>query len=342
MDAPWTNNKEWASGRISSHSGGAVILVWVFAGLSNALIWTASYLFYLQEGEGDVMKVMALFCVVGVGLLVWAAKRTWQWIRHGSSTLELSSVPGVIGGTLEGALHTRLREVPEKPIELTLTCNRQYVVKAPRNSKQGDRIELPAEVTSLRVQGASGFEGFEQGSWVKWPEPASGMRLDDLDSSLRSLEKAGLVKGIVPTRLGEAAAAHFLSPEEVATIARMLGKGKKPLEVAVELESFEALYLKFAERISVKLRMQISQRALHGSFLDLLGSSDLRELENKIQRYCLDFARDFLRCTCKEAPYCGCPQKNISLRILELLEPLEHSAHGAHPLGVGHLERVSQ
>ncbi|VVB70587.1 Uncharacterised protein [uncultured archaeon] len=142
--------------------------------------------------------------------------------------------------------------------------------------------------------------------------------LDDLESSLATLEKAGLVKGIVPTRLGEAAAAHFLSPEEVATIARMLGKGKRPLEVAVELEGFEALYLKFAERISVKLRTQISQRALHGSFLDLLGSSDLRELENKIQRYCLDFARDFLRCTCKEAPYCGCAQKSISLGILEL------------------------
>ena len=142
--------------------------------------------------------------------------------------------------------------------------------------------------------------------------------LDDLDSSLKSLEKAGLVKGIVPTSLGEAAAAHFLSPDEVATIARMLGKGKSPLEVAVELESFEALYLKFAERISTKLHMQISQRVLHGSFLDLLSSSDLRELENKIQRYCMDFSRDFLRCTCKEAPYCGCPQKNISLRILEL------------------------
>ena len=84
------------------------------------------------------------------------------------------------------------------------------------------------------------------------------------------------------------------------------------------LESFEALYLKFAERISVKLRMQISQRALHGSFLDLLSSSDLNDLERKIQRYCLDFSRDFLRCTCKEAPYCGCAQKNISLRILEL------------------------
>ena len=94
--------------------------------------------------------------------------------------------------------------------------------------------------------------------------------LDDLNSSLSSLEKAGLVKGIVPTRLGEAAAAHFLAPEQVATIVKLLGKGKSPLEVAVALESFEALYLKFAERISIKLHMQISQRALHGSFLDLL------------------------------------------------------------------------
>ncbi len=142
--------------------------------------------------------------------------------------------------------------------------------------------------------------------------------LDDLDGSLKSLEKAGLVKGIQPTRLGEAAAAHFLSPVEVATITKLLGKGKSPLDVAVELESFEDLYLKFADRISTKLRMQISQRALHGSFLDLLNSSDLQELENKLQKYCLDFARDFLRCTCKEAPYCGCAQKSISLRILEL------------------------
>jgi len=142
--------------------------------------------------------------------------------------------------------------------------------------------------------------------------------LDDLDSLLQSLSKAGLIKGIEPTRLGAAAAAHFLAPDEVALIAKELQKDKSPLDVAVALEGFEDLYLKFAERISAKLRMQISQRALHGSFLDLLGSADLRELENKIQRYCLDFSRDFLRCTCQEAPYCGCAQRGISLRILEL------------------------
>src|SRR5690606_23196976 len=142
--------------------------------------------------------------------------------------------------------------------------------------------------------------------------------LDDLDSALNSLERAGLVKGFEPTRLGAAAAAHFLTPDQTNLIAKRIGKGRSALEVAVELEGFEAIYLKFAEHISTKLHMQVSQRALHGSFLDLLSSSDLNQLERKIQRYCLDFVRDFLRCTCKESPYCGCVQKSISLSILDL------------------------
>ncbi len=142
--------------------------------------------------------------------------------------------------------------------------------------------------------------------------------LDDLDFSLQALSKAGLVRGIEATRLGAAAAAHFLSPEHVKLIAEQLQKGKSPMEIAVALESFEDLYLKFAERISVTLRMQISQRALHGSFLDLLSSAELNDLERKIQRQCMDFSKDFLRCTCRDTPYCGCPAQNISLKILDL------------------------
>jgi len=100
-------------------------------------------------------------------------------------------------------------------------------------------------------------------------------------------------------------------------VTEALQKAKTPLEVVVELERFEDLYLKFAEQISTTLRMNISQRALHGSFLDLLSSSDLNDLERKIQKQCLDFARDFLKCACMDSPYCGCPEKFISLRILE-------------------------
>ncbi len=151
------------------------------------------------------------------------------------------------------------------------------------------------------------------------------MGLDDLDSSLSALADAGLVRGIDPTPIGRAAAAHFLSPEQVSVIRKGLAEEKEPLEVAVDLERFEDLYLKAADRISATLRMQVSSRALHGSVMDLLSSEDLTKLDPKVREELMNFAKDFTRCGCKDAPYCGCPERKVSLKILEL------RAEGASP-----------
>lgn len=142
--------------------------------------------------------------------------------------------------------------------------------------------------------------------------------LDDMNFSLRLLADAGLVKGIDPTPIGRAAAAHFLTPEQVKVIREGLAEEKPPLEVAVDLESFEDLYLKAADRISAKLRMQVSSRALHGSVMDLLSGEDLTKLDPKVREELLNFAKEFTRCSCQEAPYCGCPERKVSLKILEL------------------------
>jgi len=144
------------------------------------------------------------------------------------------------------------------------------------------------------------------------------MGLDDIKLSLKFLSEDELVRGIEPTRLGREVSAHFFSPEQVKIVRKELGKGKGPLEIALVLDRFEDLYLKTAERISAKLRTSISQRALHGSVLDLMASEDLSKLDPKIREQLLNFAKDFTRCDCKEAPYCGCPERNVSLRILEL------------------------
>ncbi len=139
MDSPWVLNKEWASGRITSKSGTRAIGAWIFAGLSNALIWTVTILIW--HYDRDSIKIAAFFCPIGIGLFVWAIRQSWRWFRHGSSVLELASILGVIGGTLEGVIHTRLRRFPTKPIEVTLTCNRQYLHKAPSRSKEGDHYD---------------------------------------------------------------------------------------------------------------------------------------------------------------------------------------------------------
>ena len=63
MDAPWMQNKEWASGRITCKAGTAALLTWILAGVSNALIWTITILIW--HYERDAVKAMALFCVIG-------------------------------------------------------------------------------------------------------------------------------------------------------------------------------------------------------------------------------------------------------------------------------------
>lgn len=142
--------------------------------------------------------------------------------------------------------------------------------------------------------------------------------LDDLRSSLSALEDAHLVKGIVPTRIGGAAAAHFLTPGEVVVIRRGLAEDKEPLEVAVDLDVFTDLYLKAADRISMTLRMQVSSRALHGSVMDLVNSEDLTRLDPKLREELMNLAKDFTRCGCPDSPYCSCPERKASLKILEL------------------------
>lgn len=142
--------------------------------------------------------------------------------------------------------------------------------------------------------------------------------LDNLDRALDLLRENNLVRGTSPTRLGRVVAEHFLSPKEADVVIRGMEAGKSPLEIAVDLEQFDSLFLRAAEQISYKIRMQVAQRVFQGSFFDLISSPDLLNLDRRIQDECLRFARDFMRCTCKEAPYCGCVERSVSIRILEM------------------------
>jgi hypothetical protein len=57
--------------------------------------------------KGNKLAVLGLlFPAVGAGLLVWAVRATLRWRKFGSSTFEMTTLPGVIGGPLRGTIHT--------------------------------------------------------------------------------------------------------------------------------------------------------------------------------------------------------------------------------------------
>ena len=60
--------KEWAQGRIHSKGGARAVGAWIIAGSSNGLIWTVMILFWNDPGEKDGVKVLSLFCLVGLGI----------------------------------------------------------------------------------------------------------------------------------------------------------------------------------------------------------------------------------------------------------------------------------
>jgi helicase len=59
--------------------------------------------------------------------------------------------------------------------------------------------------------------------------------------------------------------------------------------------------------------------------MDLLSSEDLTKLDPKVREELMNFAKEFTRCGCKDTPYCGCPERKVSIKILEL------RAEGASP-----------
>jgi hypothetical protein len=109
-EQPWVRRPDWAAGRIEYSSKGSMVGVWLMALL--VLLMSSPLLYRLREEILEKENYPALaglvFPVLGIGLLIHAIRLTIRWLRFGKSVLELSNVPGVIGGLVAGTIQTSL------------------------------------------------------------------------------------------------------------------------------------------------------------------------------------------------------------------------------------------
>ncbi len=123
VDAPWMARADWATGEIRAGARSRVITAWVVAILWSLLSSPAALLMpraIAQRSYGSLW--LLVFPLAGICLLVWAARRTIRWRRYGESRFNLASVPGQVGGTLEGTLHIDRPPPAMHPVKLKLTC----------------------------------------------------------------------------------------------------------------------------------------------------------------------------------------------------------------------------
>ena len=122
---------------------------------------------------------------------------------------------------------------------------------------------------------------------------------------IKILENFKLVRDNKPTFYGKAVSVSFLSIEEAEFIRKNLNKDI--LDSIVSLERFENVYITNTLRSTLELK---SAKLFSGEVLEAVAKpKEIKIVEPLIM--------EFFTCDCKDYPYCECPIKKISRKMIE-------------------------
>lgn len=124
-DEPWNKNRHWKRGVIPGWSKGIMIGLWAAAAFWNvvSLPILGSILKEMSKGPG-LYLVGLVMPLTGAGLVIAAIWATLCWLKYGRVEFVMQSVPGVIGGTLVGAIRIPRHVDFEDGVTVALHCIR--------------------------------------------------------------------------------------------------------------------------------------------------------------------------------------------------------------------------
>ena len=159
------SEQEWSSGRLHSRVPAAGTLLGVFAAAWTVLALPLSALLWKHDPPplsswradpaGLAVALLPSIALLGPGLLLAALTLRLRLVhrRYGPSIFEMRSVPGLIGGRLEGRILTGLRRRP-RSVRLRLVCSRVVWSEPPHphlDSRYSERTELWSEEREVPV-----------------------------------------------------------------------------------------------------------------------------------------------------------------------------------------------
>lgn len=128
-EQPWLLNDKWQTSTIRSGSKSSMYFTWGFAAFWNLISAPLPFVMHREivEKENYAALFALLFPLVGIGLIVWAVRRTLEWRRFGAAPVVLDPFPGAIGGNVGGVMDVNLPYVAGTAFRLTLTSLHSYM-----------------------------------------------------------------------------------------------------------------------------------------------------------------------------------------------------------------------
>lgn len=127
-DSPWKWSRRWRSNTIDYSDKGEMIFscliaTIVISGMAlSYVIRKEEILRSFQENRLDSHIVLYMFVIGALFAVRYAVTSIIRWRKFKRAAFIMSTFPGVIGGTLEGEIHTRSRHVPCDGFDLKLSC----------------------------------------------------------------------------------------------------------------------------------------------------------------------------------------------------------------------------
>jgi hypothetical protein len=127
---PWRHRVEWRDGVIRSSDKKALFLAGIFAvvfGVVSVLLVPEFRTLMAQEGEQWKALLMLLVPITAICAAVALLYLSLRHFKYGATTLQMVTMPGVLGGELRALVRVPSRIEAEEGIHATLTCVHVHV-----------------------------------------------------------------------------------------------------------------------------------------------------------------------------------------------------------------------
>ena len=155
---PWLVNDDWQTAVVKSNSKKAMYFGWGFAAFWNLVCAPLPFVIYAEVVEKSNMPALLglLFPLIGIGLVIWAVRRTLEWNRFGPAPVTLDPFPGSIGGHVGGTIDVNLPYDARDQFLLTLTNVHSYISSTGKNRSRRESAKWQDTQVAHTASGAKG------------------------------------------------------------------------------------------------------------------------------------------------------------------------------------------
>jgi hypothetical protein len=145
---PWMWRRDWADRSVRDEATIKTGFLWFFA-FAWLLMSLPAVLAFREQAERDriLLIFLALFPIVGVGVMIAATYQTLRRRKYGVSTCNLPRIPVALGSAFRGEVNVRLREQPPGGFQARLACIRRIVRSSGKSSSVHEHVLWQDEQT---------------------------------------------------------------------------------------------------------------------------------------------------------------------------------------------------